>query len=151
MTEAKLLANEILRSQDLSIVDSTTELLSVEKNKLDFLMSISRDVIYEYSAISDTLILSHNAAEKFGLNRYLVNPYSNEKFIKMFGQTADKGLINLLRKTSPNDNVIDEDIYIDLQSGSAKCHINAITTWSNDIPAKYLGSFGKITFINNEG
>ncbi|MEC4293882.1 GGDEF/HDGYP domain-containing response regulator [Adlercreutzia shanghongiae] len=135
---------------DAEASSRTLELLDYERMKYHFFASMSNEVQFEYTAEPSIIVLSDWGDRKLGLPEIIMDPYSDEAFLSVFGQANIDKLNKMLRATTPESPTVNMEMEVNVDGESRWLHLIAQALWSDENPPAYLGSIGKFIDIDDQ-
>lgn len=111
--EMEDVVKEIVNSHELMTAERTIKSLEYEKEKYDFFISNSQDILLEFLRFPPLLTLSQAGAKLLGIDECITDPLHNEDFLSIMGSKDIDRLISLL-KTAKDDHR-DIELYCDVR------------------------------------
>ena len=128
--------------EDLSATDRTLRALEQERTIHHFFSSVSRQILFEYTATPSILTLSPLGSERLGLEERTVDPYHNKRVQEVADPDQLENLAQLLRTAKPEAPVVEFDCEARLDGQTRPVHIKSRTMWSSE--GQYTGAIGKV-------
>lgn len=141
------IAGECFRHNELTSAKRTFNLLKHEKTVNKFFMTLSNELLFEYTTTPSVLTLTPAGARLLEVEEIVVNPFTeNGSLAKIFTADCRSQLSELVRSSSPEKPEFEFEC--DLNIGGQIRHIRAIcrSTWSIDDTLVYTGIIGKVVF-----
>lgn len=137
--DVRHMVKELSRHKELAPSERAFELLDRERVKNEFFTSVSRDFVFEYYFDSDILTLSPAAAEYFGVDDAIVNPFSNQAYVDKIGREALLRLKQDALSATQKQPLVEADV---TAPDGRKFAVSARAVWSSD--EKPVSIIGKI-------
>lgn len=141
---------QILRSDRTDASARSIRLLERERQKFRYLSDISGEVIFEYTAVPETLQLSERGAELFGLPICIADPTTDAAWAKVFAPEDFKRFLATVHKTTPSEPVVSGKYLLTMGGQPRWSKVLAKTMWSDGDEAEFEGAIGKIVDVNAE-
>ena len=106
--------------QSGNVSNRTLALLEQERIKYQFFADLSREIQFEYTAHTDTLMLSEWGASQLGLPSFIENPNGNPELLRVMVRRDMESLRNLILSASPKDPKV---------SGHYLLNVNGTRRW----------------------
>jgi len=137
-------AAELVQYEDLSASDRTLQVLERERTVHRFFISLSRQILFEYTTTPSMLTLSPQGVRRLGLEETTVDPYHNRRVRELadLDQLAD--MARRLQNTTPEEPVVELDCQIRLDGRVRPVHIIGRAMWSAEEPPQYTGAVGRV-------
>ncbi len=147
LEELRLITKEMMGNEDLAVTERNLRLLEDERTKFDFLLSITGELLFEYSLEPPMLIVSKACAKKLGMKeRVLVNFGPNEGFEGKWRQRLLEEILAAMEKTTPKDPRAELDWELLVEGKKQRCRFILNAMWHQGDPPKCTGVIGKICF-----
>lgn len=148
-TSARAYKPNLVSDRDPIASERSLRLLDHERIKYNFFASLMEEIQFEYTVMPDMLMLSAWGANKLGLDEIIMDPWKNEKVIRLFGADNHCNISNLLRSTTPEQPVVTYDCFLQYSGQPRRHRFIARSMWSSDDPPVYTGSIGKFIDIHD--
>lgn len=142
--DVKNMVYELAQHKELTSCEKTFESLDIERVKNQFFATLSQDILFEYSAMSNILVLSKNGAKHLEVEETILNPFTNEVIVSKFGTKNLEKVSQIIRNTTPENPVITYDFTMEINGKKKSYQIIARSIWSFDGTNKYVGAIGKV-------
>ena len=139
-----------LKTGGSDVSNRTIRLLEHERMKNKILSSLTHDIIFEYSASPEMIVLSEWGADYLGMPVTITDPKENDFGKRLFNPKDFKTLLTALKNTTPDNPSISEKFMLDINGNKTWCKIVANSMWSDTESPEYEGAIGKIVDINDE-
>ena len=146
----KRLTEEVLKEQDISMVDQTKKLLEQERTKNEFFASISRDIRYEYTESPPILSLSKCGAEKLGLKEVILDPLNFTEFCHVMEQTEIRRFMEEALQTTVKNPVFEFLGVFSVQGKKCRAKLTTYVQWSEEDESQCVGWFGKAVILDEK-
>lgn len=124
-------------------------LLDLERRKYETLAVLTGEIQFEYSAQSNSVMLSAWGAKRMGISEVIEDPGHNADIIWVLGEGTWETWAEAMRKTSPSSPLVHYEIQLPLD-GERRWHkISAMALWSGEDSPQYLGTIGKAVDIQD--
>ncbi|MDO4275671.1 MAG: diguanylate cyclase [Eubacteriales bacterium] len=100
------LAYDAIHSYNVS--DRTLDLLEQERTKYQFYASMTKEIQFEYSYETDTLILSEWGAAQAGVKEYIPHPQSDPALLQIFSKEDFCDLVERLKSAVPQNPIVSQ-------------------------------------------
>ncbi|WP_251318661.1 HD-GYP domain-containing protein [Flintibacter muris] len=137
-------AVELAQYEELSTTDHTLRILEQERTINHFFISISQQILFEYTSNPSILTLSPLGIERLGLEETTTDPYHNKQVQEMANPDQLAELAQLLQSTTPDQPVVEFDCDLRLDGRLRPVHLICRAMWSSEEPPEYTGAIGKI-------
>lgn len=126
-----------------SVSDRTLDLLEQERTKYQFYASLTKELQFEYTYGSDTLIVSEWAAAEVGLKESIPHPHSNRELFQILSEKDFLDLRERLRKATPGNPIVSQVYRLTIGEEQRWYKAVARPVWGldEDAPAKIIGKF----------
>lgn len=131
-----------------SVSDRTLDLLEQERTKYQFYASLTKELQFEYTYGSDTLIISEWAAAQVGIKENIPHPHNAQELFQIFSENDFCDLREGLQKATPEDPIVSQVYRLTVNGESRWYKAVARPIWGMDEkepPTKIIGKF-----IDNE-
>ena len=132
-------AVELAQYEELSTTDHTLRILEQERTINHFFISISQQILFEYTSNPSPL-----GIERLGLEETTTDPYHNKQVQEMANPDQLAELAQLLQSTTPDQPVVEFDCDLRLDGRLRPVHLICRAMWSSEEPPEYTGAIGKI-------
>ncbi len=143
-----VVAEEMLKHEELSASDRTLRLLEHERMKYSFFASLTEEIQYEYTLSPPMITLSSWGANKLGLPEIIMDPMNDQKAVGVIGLKEIYAFSAELRSTTPERPVVEHECKMNFDGKERWYRIIGRATWSDDEPPRYTGSIGKAIDIH---
>lgn len=127
-----------------SVSDRTLDLLEQERTKYQFYASLTKELQFEYTLMSDTLILSEWGAAQIGIAERVLHPQRDPGLLQIFSKEDYRDLSARIQCATPEDPIISH-VYLLKVKGEARWYkAVARPIWGMDEeapPTKIIGKF----------
>lgn len=138
------ITNEILRKEN---VGGGEYAIDLERKKLNFLTSISDELMFEYIADPPMIMFFGNKAAKLGLGESVVDPIHNNQVIEIMPAEEMQKFSETVRTTTPENPRFDYECDITFEGKKRKALFRCCSMWTADNDANYIGVVGKISIL----
>lgn len=140
------LAYDAIHSYNVS--DRTLDLLEQERTKYQFYASMTKEIQFEYSYESDTLIVSEWGAAQVGVKESISHPQSDPTLLRIFSKEDFRDLRERLHSANPQKPIVSQ-IYRLTIHGEPRWYKAVVRPiWGLDEDAPPTQVIGK--FVDNE-
>ena len=139
-----------LKTDGADVSNRTIRLLEHERMKNKILSSLTRDIIFEYSASPEMITLSEWGADYLGMPVRITNPRESAFGKDVFNPEDFDKFLNALKQTTPDSPTISEKFMLNIKGAQTWCKIVANSMWTDTETPEYEGAIGKIVDINDE-
>ena len=140
----------MLKTDGTSVSNRTVRLLEHERMKSKILANLAYEIIFEYSAAPEMIILSDWSADYLGLPATIMEPRTSAFGSKVFKSKDFNAFLNKLAGTTPSSSGITEKFMLNINGRKTWCKVVAKAMWSDTEPPEYEGAIGKIIDISAE-
>lgn len=151
LREAERVADLTVRSDMVGKPSNRTlELLEYERMKFNFFAKMSKEVQFEFTPDPPIALIADWSVFKLGLPEIIHDPYNNQQLIDMFGREEMNALFTSLRKTTPDNPIVEMDVIAHVGLMSRWFHLAARALWVETVDGiEYGGSIGKLVDIQD--
>ena len=139
-----------LKNEGTEVSNRTINLLEHERNRFEILSSMSREIIFEYTAVPEMITFSDWCAEFLGLPVKIYNPAESAFGKKVFTKKDFKDLLRKMKATSPENPGVIETYLLDIKGVQTWCKVYVRTMWNDGDKPEIEGAFVKIVDVNEE-
>ena len=136
------LAYDVLHSPGAS--ERTLDLLEQERTKFEFYASLTKEIQFEYTFGSDTLIISEWGAAQAHIKESIPHPHRDSSLLQIFSKENFYDLHLRLQQATPENPVIKKSYLLMLDEGKHWYKVIARPIWGLDDslpPTKIIGKF----------
>lgn len=148
--EIKEITQEILSQKEMTFSKRTLNLLEHERTKYQFLASMTKDIIFEYTSEPPMLTLSESGAKRLGVKEIVLDPYKNRAFQEVIGVENLKRVTKAISESTPENPVTQYDIRIKIDNEYKWVRIITCSIWTAEEPPQYSGLIGKVAELSRE-
>lgn len=136
--------------QSGNVSNRTLALLEQERIKYQFFADLSREIQFEYTAHTDTLMLSEWGASQLGLPSFIENPNGNPELLRVMVRRDMESLRNLILSASPKDPKVSGHYLLNV-NGTRRWHkFLARPLWLGNDADIFTGFIGKCIDVHDE-
>ena len=146
--EIRKVVDEVVRPDVLHLGEHTMDVMDYERKKCHFFASMSDEIQYEYIANPSMVMVSDWGNHELGLDPVIGEPRDNPDVQAMLGKGNIERIERALHSTTPEDPVVQLDLEVAVKGLPRWFHLTACAIWSDDEPAVYHGSIGKLVDIH---
>ena len=139
-----------LKTEGTEASDRTIKLLEHERNKFKILSSLSREIIFEYNAVPESLTLSEWGADFLGMPVKIYNLADSEFAKRVFTKKDFADLIKKLKSATPEKSSIIEKYLLNIKGVKTWCKVYVRPMWNDSDTPELEGAIGKIVDVNDE-
>lgn len=125
--DIRQIASEAFTHRELSNTSQALIQMEREQTKFNFIMSVSRDVLFEYDKKNDILEFSDRGAEYLGVPKTIFHPFINTKELSWIFELFDP--LQDGKEITPEKPVKEYDCCLDLERGPKKVHLVIRAIW----------------------
>lgn len=148
--EMREVAEELMNHEELSLSKRTLNLLEHERTKYQFLASMTKDILFEYTKHPSMITFSEKGAKRLGLKEAVMDPYHDRQVIDFLGMENLRGLGKCIDKATPEKPIFQYDCRIKVDNELKWMRVICCTTWSAEEPPQCNGLIGKIMELQSE-
>jgi len=138
-----------VRSKKLVTSERSLRLLDFERRKHDFFAIATGEMLFEYTAATDTVTLSEWSAKRMGIPEVIEDPGNNADIDWAVGRDNWTAIAEGLRKTTKNSPLIHYEVQLPVD-GERRWHkISVAALWSGEEMPRYMGAMGKAVDIQD--
>lgn len=141
---------QILKSDKSNASDRSIMLLERERQKFKYLSDISREIIFEYTAVPEMLHLSEWGAEELGLSERIVDPSDNERWNRVFAKKDFADFVEHIKKTTPESPIVNCKYLLTIGGQPVWSKVVAKVLWGDAENPQLEGAIGKIVDVHDE-
>ncbi|MCH1983005.1 diguanylate cyclase [Ruminococcus sp. OA3] len=131
-----------LHNNDVS--DRTLDLLEQERTKYQFYASLTREIHFEHSYESDTLIITEWGAAQAGIRESIQHPQKDPDLLRVFSEEDFWDLHTHLMQATPENPVVSKVYHLTLKGEQRWYKVVARPIWGMEedaSPTKVIGKF----------
>lgn len=146
---AREITEELLGNDEMTVSQRTLNLLEHERTKYQFLVSMSNDILFEYTKLPSMVTISESGAKRLGLKETTMDPFEDMRIHEILGKDNLEKLKKKIEETTLENPIIQYECSIAI--GGVLIWVKCIccTMWTSEEPPQMVGVVGKI--IENEG
>lgn len=142
--EMQKMAEELMSHGEFSLSKRTLNLLEHERIKYQFLISMTDDILFEYTNTPPMVTFSEKGAKRLGFAETILNPHQDEGVLQMLGAKNLWGLGRAMTDATPEKPIIQYDCKITIDGKSKWTKIICCTTWTGEESPRCTGLIGKM-------
>lgn len=149
-TEKELLnaVERTMENGELDAPERMLHLLEHEREKNRFLMEVSREVWFEYSAAPKMVMLSKRGAEYLGVPDVILNPQEYFQESQVISRKDFTLLTDRMKGTTPEEPLV-EEFYLLKVNGQMRWHkVSVRSMWNRKEKPVFEGAVGKIVDVH---
>ncbi len=125
-------------------------LLERERQKFRYLSDLTGEIVFEYTSVPETLLLSERGAQTLGLPMRIDDPQNNAEWHSVFSKDDFNRLLESMRSASAISPVITSMFQLTFGGERKWTKIVAKTMWGDSESPEFEGAIGKIMDVNDE-
>lgn len=128
--EMQSVADAMMNHEELAASERTLRMMDKERSVHEFLMSVSEEIIFQYSVSSAMLTVSPGCARLFGLEEITYDPLHNESICELFDADDVQRVSEAFRNTTPKQPLIEEYCACNIGGNPHRYKIIGKAIWS---------------------
>ena len=122
--------------------------MEIERKKVQFITSVSDDMIFSFTVMPPILNLNRRMAEEFGLSETIADPMRKDVFNSLMSAEIQETFLAKLQKATPASPAVTMDLPISISGTVHWYQMSANTIWNSDHSTVYEGIVGKLTDVD---
>ena len=147
--EIRSIVGHIMEKEELGVSERTLQLLEHERMKYHFLADLSSEVLFEYRAMPEMILLSEWGAAYLNMPETILNPREEAFGNRIFSRKDFSHLLERLKGTTIQNPVIEENYLLNINSCLRWSKVITYSIWSEGEQPKFEGAIGKIVDIHD--
>ncbi len=143
------LTKEILHQEKLFASERSLDLLDQERMKNNFFATMTEEIQFEYSVLTDMATFSAWGARKLGVEEFIMNPTHDAGLQRLMGEEACANLRKKLEQADPENPIESFECQLSVKGGPRWYRIVTRTLWINENPPRCTGIIGKAMDIQD--
>ena len=141
----------MLKTSGSDVSNRTIQLLEHERMKFKFFASLSREVMFEYVASPEMIVLTDFSAEYLELPEKIPNPAESDFGKRVFEKADFENLLSKIKSTTPENPVVEGKYLLTIHGEQKWNKVTVQALWNNDGERPMLeGALGKCLDITEE-
>ena len=141
-------SQEILSTKELSASRRTLDLLDRERQKYQFITSLSKEFLFEINASPVALRFFDESVHRLGVKQYIPNPLEDNDLRKCMSDKALKEIAQLLDKATKENPIVNYETDVVMDGSAHRCKIKIMKQYSlEEEDYVYSGAVGKMEDI----
>lgn len=141
----------VLKTSGAGVSDRTIRLLEHERMKNRFYERLSHEVLFEYVASPEMIVLSEWGADFLGLPEKILDPRSSKLATDVFEKDDFDRLMSKMFDTTPENPMVEEKYLLTLQGVKKWNKVIIQSIWSSDDEHPVFdGALGKFVDVDDE-
>lgn len=141
---------QMIKLNGADIPNRTVQLLERERLKYRFLSDLSHEIIFEYNAMPEMIILSEWGAEYLGMPEKILEPSNSELGNRIFNKTDFASLLNKIKQSSPEHSILTEKYLLNINGNKKWYKVIVKSIWGDGEEPDFEGAIGKIVDVDEE-
>lgn len=122
--------------------------LEIERKKVQFITSVSDDMIFSFTVMPPILNLNRRMAEEFGLSETIADPMRKDVLNRLMSAEIQETLLAKIQKATSASPAVTMDLPIGISGTVHWYQMSANTIWNSDHSTVYEGIVGKLTDVD---
>ncbi len=122
--------------------------LEIERKKVQFITSVSDDMIFSFTVVPPILNLNRRMAEEFGLSETIADPMRKDVLNRLMSAEIQETLLAKIQKATSASPAVTMDLPISISGTVHWYQLSANTIWNSDHSTVYEGIVGKLTDVD---
>ena len=122
--------------------------MEIERKKVQFITSVSDDMIFSFTVMPPILHLNRRMTEEFGLSETIADPMRKDVFNSLMSAEIQETFLAKLQKATPASPAVTMDLPISISGTVHWYQMSANTIWNSDHSTVYEGIVGKLTDVD---
>lgn len=141
-------SQEILSTKELSASRRTLDLLDRERQKYQFITSLSKEFLFEIHTNPVAIRFFDESVHHLGVKQYIANPLEDHELQNCLSQRALTDLERLVRSATRENPIIDYEADVVMDGSAHRCKIKIMKQYSlEEEEYVYSGCVGKMEDI----
>jgi putative two-component system response regulator len=146
--EILMAVDAVLEEEEQEVSAQTFHLLERERMKYQFLIGTSDEIYFEYTQLPELLSVSNRGAKYLGIPEMIYKPSSDEGWLELFGKDQFDQFLTQLKRTTPNNPVVELTYPLQVKGETKACKIIAQTMWGEENASECEGAVGRIVELH---
>ncbi|MCM1367991.1 MAG: diguanylate cyclase [Roseburia sp.] len=143
-------AEQMVKLGGTDVQNRTVQLLERERLKYRFLSDLSHEIIFEYNAMPEMIVLSEWGAEYLGMPEKILDPTSSELGNRVFNKNDFVSLLAKIRESSPEHSILTEKYLLNVGGNKKWYKVIVKSIWGDGEVPDFEGAIGKIVDVDEE-
>jgi len=141
-------SQEIMSTKELSASRRTLDLLDRERQKYQFITSLSKEFLFEIHTNPVAIRFFDESVHHLGVKQYIPNPLEDKELQQCMSSKALKELSDLVLKATKEEPIINYETDVVMDGSAHRCKIKIMKQYSlEDNEYVYSGAVGKMEDI----
>lgn len=145
----ELVADEEEEEGELPATQESLNLLEHERTKYQFLASMAKDILFEYTTMPPMVAFSGQEAEHLGLNGTVLDPCHDKLLLQFFGEENMRGLEQAVKQATPEQPLVWYECDVELGEETQKVQIVCCSIWLGDEPVHRSSVIGSVSLLQD--
>lgn len=150
-SEFSKFSQEIFSTKELSASRRTLDLLDRERQKYQFITSLSKEFLFEIHANPVAVRFFDETVHHLGVKQYIPNPLEDKELNQCMSEKSLKELVSLINKATKEEPIINYETDVVMDGSTHRCKIKIMKQYSlEDEEYVYSGAVGKLEDITSD-
>lgn len=141
-------SQEVLSTKELSASRRTLDLLDRERQKYQFITSLSKEFLFEIYANPVAIRFFDESVHHLGVKQYIANPLEDRELQNCLSQKSLYELNDLIRNATRENPIVDYEADVVMDGSTHRCKIKIMKQYSlEEEDYVYSGAVGKMEDI----
>lgn len=141
-------SQEILSNKELSASRRTLDLLDRERQKYQFITSLSKEFLFEIHTNPVAVRFFDESVHHLGVKQYIPNPMEDKELQKCMSGKAIKDLYDLIKNATKEEPIVNYETDVVMDGSAHRCKIKIMKQYSlEEDEYVYSGAVGKMEDI----
>lgn len=141
-------SQEVMSNKELSASRRTLDLLDRERQKYQFITSLSKEYLFEINADPVAVRFFDESVHHLGVKQYILNPLEDKELQNCLSTKSLRDLTQLLRNATRENPIIDYETDVVMDNSAHRCKIKIMKQYSLEEESYvYSGAVGKLEDI----
>lgn len=123
-------SQEIMSTKELSASRRTLDLLDRERQKYQFITSLSKEFLFEIHVNPTALRFFDESVHRLGVKQYIPNPLEDAELRHCMSDKALKEIASLVEKATREDPIINYETDVVMEGSAHRCKIKIMKQYS---------------------
>lgn len=144
-------SQEVMSTKELSASRRTLDLLDRERQKYQFITSLSKEFLFEIYSDPVAIRFFDESVHHLGVKQYIANPLEDKDLQNCLSSRSLSDLARLLRNATREDPIVDYETDIVMDGSAHRCKIKIMKQFSlEEDEYVYSGAVGKLEDITSD-
>lgn len=144
-------SQEVMSTKELSASRRTLDLLDRERQKYQFITSLSKEFLFEIYSEPVAIRFFDESVHHLGVKQYIANPLEDKDLQNCMSSRSLSDIARLIRNATREDPIVDYETDIVMDGSAHRCKIKIMKQFSlEEDEYVYSGAVGKLEDITTD-